>query len=166
MKCELFSTLLISQNAASLLNLDFNSPLYQSLSLNIKYIVDVESDLTSRACANGTDVANYSDPLALVWDLKANKRSVTPSQSHGTELTMTYLRETAMNAHNLGGLNMASQGILLLDQHKCKRNIAHEMFLVRHSSMGGCALAESSFFHSQIDVSNRRQWPQALVASL
>ena len=150
-ECELFSTLLISQNAASLSNCDFNSPLYQSLPLNVKYIVDVESDLTSLACADGTDVANYSDPLALVWDLKANKRSVTPSQSHGTELTMTYLRETAMNVHNLGGLDMASQGTLLLDQHKCKRNIAHEMFLVRHSSMGECALAESSFFDSQID---------------
>ena len=35
------------------------------------------------------------------------------------------------------------QGILLLDRRKCKRNIAHEMFVVRHSSMGECARAKS-----------------------
>ena len=44
---------------------------------------------------------------------------------------------------------MTDQGILLLDRRKCKRNIAHEMFLVRHSSMGECARAKS-FFDSQI----------------
>ena len=46
--------------------------------------------------------------------------------------------------------NMADQEILLLDG-KCKRNIAHEMFLARYSSMGECARAKSLFFDSQID---------------
>ena len=41
----------------------------------------------------------------------------------------------------------------MLDPRKCKRNIAHEMFLVRHSSMGGCACAKS-FFDSQIKISS------------
>ena len=103
-ECELFSTLFLSQNAASLPNCDFNSSLYQSLPLNVKYIVDVESDLTSLACANGTNVAKYSNLVALVWDLKTNKRSVTPFRVQGMELTMPCLRETAMNVHNLGGL--------------------------------------------------------------
>ena len=37
----------------------------------------------------------------------------------------------------------------MLDPRKCKRNIAHEIFLVRHSSMGECVRAKS-FFDSQI----------------
>ena len=40
-------------------------------------------------------------------------------------------------------------GILLLDRRRHKRRIAHEMFVVRHSSMGECARAKS-FFDSQI----------------
>ena len=46
--------------------------------------------------------------------------------------------------------DMDDQGILLLDR-KCKRNIAHDTFLVRYSSMGECARAKSLFFDSQID---------------
>ena len=69
------------------------------------------------------------------------------------KITMTCLRKTAANVH---GLDMSSQGTLLLDWHKCKRNIAYDMFLVGHSSMGECTLAEcalakSSFPNSRID---------------
>ena len=102
--CGLSSTLFFSQNAASRSSRDLKSPLYQSLPLNVKYIVDIKSDLTSLACANGTNVAKYGDLVALVWDLKTNKRSVTPFQVQGMELTMPCLRETVMNVHNLGGL--------------------------------------------------------------
>ena len=102
--CGLSSTLLFSQNAASRSNCDLKSPLYQSLPLNVKYIVDTTSDLASLVSANGTNVAKYGDLVALVWDFKTNKRSVTPFQVTGMELTMPYLRETATNAHNLGGL--------------------------------------------------------------
>ena len=73
-------------------------------STELKYIVDIGSDLTSLASANGTNVAKYGDLVALVWDLKTNKRSVAPFQVTGMELTMPCLRETAMNVHNLGGL--------------------------------------------------------------
>ena len=41
------------------------------------------------------------------------------------------------------------QGILLLDRRKHKRRIAHEMFVVRHSSIGECARAKL-FFDSKI----------------
>ena len=102
--CGLSSTLFFSQNAASRSSCDLKSPLYQSLPLNVKYIVDIKSDLTSLASANGTNVAKYGDLVAFVWDLKTNKRSVTPFQVQGTELTMPCLRETVMNVHNLGGL--------------------------------------------------------------
>ena len=76
--CEFFSTLFFSQNPASRSNCDSKSPLYHSLPLNAKYIVDAESDLTSLACANATNVVKYNDLVALVWDFKANKQSVTP----------------------------------------------------------------------------------------
>ena len=79
--CGLSSALFFSQNAASRSSYDLKSPLYQSLPLNVKYIVDVKLDLASFACANGTDVAKYGDLVALVWDLKTNKRSVTPFSS-------------------------------------------------------------------------------------
>ena len=102
--CGLSSTLLFSQNAASRSSCDLESPLYQSLPLNVKCIVGIKSDLTSLASANGTNVAKYGDLVALVWDLKTNKRSVTPIQVQGMELTMPCLRETVMNVHNLGGL--------------------------------------------------------------
>ena len=90
--CGLSSTLFFSQNAASRSNCDLKSPLYQSLPLNLKYIVDIKSDLASLASANGTNVAKYGDLVALVWDLKTNKRSVTPFQVTGMELTMPCLR--------------------------------------------------------------------------
>ena len=102
--CGLSSTLFFSQNATSRSKCDITSPLYQSLPLNVKYIVDIKSDLTSLACANGTNVAKYGDLVALVWDLKTKKRSVEPFQVHGMELTMPCLRETVMNVHNLGDL--------------------------------------------------------------
>ena len=91
--CGLSSTLFFSQNAASRSKCDIKSPLYQSLPLNVKYIVDIQSDLTSLASANGTNVAKYGDLVALVWDLKTNKRSVAPFQVTGMELTMPCLRE-------------------------------------------------------------------------
>ena len=91
--CGLSSTLFFSQNAMSRSECDISSPLYQSLPLNVKYIVDIKSDLTSLASANGTDVAKYGDLVALVWDLKTNKRSVTPFQVQGMELTMPCLRK-------------------------------------------------------------------------
>ena len=115
--CGLSSTLSFSQNAASRSSCDLKSSLYQPLPLNVKYIVDVKSDLLSLACANGTNVAKYGDLVALIWDLKTNKRSVTSFQVQGMELTIP-----------------------------CLRNIAHEMFLVRHSSMGECARASSGDF--------------------
>ena len=102
--CGLSSTLFFSQNAASRSKCDIKSPLYQSLPLNVKYIVDIKSDLTSLACTNGTNVAKYGDLVALVWDLKTKKRSVDPFRVHGMELTMPCLRETVMNVHNLGEL--------------------------------------------------------------
>ena len=102
--CGLSSTLFFSQNATSRSKCDIKSPLYQSLPLNVKYIVDIKSDLTSLACANGTNVAKYGDLVALVWDLKTKKRSVDLFQVHGMELTMPCLRETVMNVHNLGDL--------------------------------------------------------------
>ena len=102
--CGLSSTLFFSQNATSRSKCDITSPLYQSLPLNVKYIVDIKSDLTSLACTNGTNIAKYGDLVALVWDLKTKKRSVEPFQVHGMELTMPCLRETVMNVHNLGDL--------------------------------------------------------------
>ena len=66
--------------------------------------MDIKSDLTSLAFANGTEVAKYGDLVALVSDLKQNKRSVAPFQVTGMELTMPCLRETVMNVHNLGDL--------------------------------------------------------------
>ena len=101
---KLPSTLLLSRNATNRSKCDIKSPLYQSLPLNVKYIVDIKSDLTSLACTNGINIAKYGDLVALVWDLKTNKRSVTPFQVTGMELTMPCLRETVMNVHNLGGL--------------------------------------------------------------
>ena len=162
-ECELLSKLFFSQSATSLPNCDFNVPLYQSLPLNVKYIVDVESDLP--ACAHGTDITKYNDPAILVWNLNANKQSVTPFQAHDMELTMTCLRETATNIHDLGGLDMTSQGTLLLDCHKCKRNIAYDMFLVRHSSMGSVHLQNPRSLILGSTVSNRSRWPQVPVAS-
>ena len=76
--CGLSSALFFSQNSASRSNCDLKSPLYQSLPLNVKCIVDIESDLSSLASANGTNVAKYGDLAALVWDLKTNKRPVAP----------------------------------------------------------------------------------------
>ena len=90
--CGLSSTLFFSQNAASRSNCDLKSPLYQSLPLNVKYAVDIKSDLASLASANGTTVAKYGDLVALVCDLMTNKRSVTPFQVTGMELTMPCLR--------------------------------------------------------------------------
>ena len=152
--CELLSKLLFSQNATSLSNGDVNSPLYQSLPLNVKYIVDVESSLT--VCAHGADITKFNDPAILVWNLNDNKQFVAPSHTHDMKLTMTCLRETATNAHNLDRPGIANHDAILLGWNKCKRNIAYGMFLVGHSSMGECALAEcapaeSSFLNSRID---------------
>ena len=69
--CGLSSTLFFSKNAASRSSADLKSPLYQSLPLNVKYVVDIQRDLTSFAAANGTDVAKYGDLVALVNDLKS-----------------------------------------------------------------------------------------------
>ena len=43
--CGLSSTLFFSQNAASRSSCDLKSPLYQSLPLNVKYIVDIKKRL-------------------------------------------------------------------------------------------------------------------------
>ena len=102
--CGLSSTLFFSQNAASRSSVDSESPLYQSLPLNVKYVVDIQSDLTSFAAANGTNVAKYGDLVALVNDLKSQTLPVAPFRVTGMELTMPCLRETVMNVHNLGGL--------------------------------------------------------------
>ena len=93
-------------------------------------------------CAHGADITKFNDPVIFVWNLNANRQSVAPSQTHGMKLTMTCLRETATNVNNLDLLDMANQETLLLDWHNFKRNNAYGMFLVGHSSMGECALAE------------------------
>ena len=78
-ECELLSKLLFSQNATSLPNGDVNSPLYQSLPLNVKYIVDVESSLT--VCAHGADITKFNDPVILVWNLN-DKQTICGSISN------------------------------------------------------------------------------------
>ena len=44
--CGMSSTLFFAQNASSRSNCDTKLPLYRSLPLNVKYIVDIKNDLT------------------------------------------------------------------------------------------------------------------------
>ena len=105
--CGMSSTLFFAKNASSRSDCGTKSPLYRSLPLNVKYIVDIKRDLTSLASANGTSVATYGDLVALVKDIKKKKRSVEPFRVTGMELAMPCLREMVLNVHNYGALKPA-----------------------------------------------------------
>ena len=102
--CGMSSSLLFSRNAASRTDSDTTPPLYQSLPLNVKYIVDTKRDLTSFASSRGSNVTKYGDLVVLDDDIKSQARSAESFRVTGMELTMPCLRESVMNLHNLGGL--------------------------------------------------------------
>ena len=91
---ELSSTLFLAKNASSQHECDTTSPIYQSLPLNVKYVVDTKSDLTYFASANGTGVTKYGDLATLVKDVKTHNFPVEPLRVTGMELSMPCMHET------------------------------------------------------------------------
>jgi hypothetical protein len=96
--------LFFAQTASSRSDCDTKSPLDRPLPLDVEYIVNIKSDLTSLASTNGTSVAKYGDLVTLVKDIKTQKRSAEPFRVTGMELTMACLRETVLKVHNYGAL--------------------------------------------------------------
>ena len=99
------STLFLARNGKkSKEPFDTSSPLFRSLPLNAKYVVDVKDNLSSFACAHSDNVARHGDLVTIVNGLKVGKLDRNDYHVTDMELTMPCLRETVLNVHNSGGL--------------------------------------------------------------
>ena len=101
--------------------------------LNAKYVVDVKDNLTSFACAHGDNVARHGDLVTIANGLNIGKLDRNDYHVAGMELTMPCLRETAMNAHNPGGLlpvEATASGDLFISVQIQFVDIVKPMFIV------------------------------------